>query len=211
MTKIENVAKLKSDIKKKNDFAETNKESAVEAVHNLSNAIENKEDLFLYCASLNYLNAYIKTGANKKQELVALLKEEFPNMKFKNGYGFKKFINVVITSILGNEFDDVNFERFPNENNLVMITINGLQFSYHGCFIYDSILEDVVKEEGKFKRGDSKKITGKKWEGLRLQPAAQDVFDFAMKLEGLSGIKYYELNKQNEEKPDSENDDGENE
>ena len=194
MTKINDVQKLKARLRKGENL-KTNPVSAKQAVENLSIAVLNKEDLFLFCASLNYLNAYIKSGGNKKQEVAQLLREEFPKMTFKNGYGFKRFVNVALLAILGNNFDDVTFERFPDQQNLIMITVNGLQFSYHGCFVYNNILPNVLNEEEKFKRGESKKVTGKDWEGLRLQPVAQEVFNFAMDLEGLSGIKYYDVRK----------------
>ena len=213
MRKISEVKKFKESLKNQSG-SQTNAQSAEQAVKNLSNAILNKEDLFLFCASLNYLNAYIKSGSNKNKELANLLKQEFPTMKFKNGYGFKKFVNIALIAILDKDFKGVTFRRFPNENGLVMITIDGLQFSYHGVGIYSSIIEDVKKEENKAKSDKSKKVGDKDWEGLRLQPVAQNVFDFASDLEGLSGVKYYELDSFKAKQRDQakeENNDEENE
>lgn len=197
MTNINDVNQLKHELKK-SEPAGTNLKSAKEAIKNLGLSILTKEDLFLYCASLNYLNAYIKSGSGKKQEVAKLLGEEFPQMHFKNGYGFKRFINVALLAILGNDFDNVTFARFPNENNLVMITIDGLQFSYHGAFVYNNVLVDVVNEEKKLKTGQPTKVSYKEWEGLRLQPVAQRLFDFAKDLEGLSGEMYFQNNNEND-------------
>lgn len=205
MNQLSDVKNFKADLRKNQNDMGTNPKSAKQAVKNLKLEILTKEDLFLYCASLNYLNAYIKTGGGKKQELARLLSETFPTMKFKNGYGFKKFINVALLAILGNDFDGVTFTLFPKENNLVMITINGLQFSYHGVCVYSNVLEDIKKEKEKLKKGQTTKVAYKEWEGLRLQPVAQKLFDFAKDLEGLSGEMYFQNNNENDHHNDCVN------
>lgn len=186
MQKIKTIDELKQKLKKMKNGNSLTMKYAETAVQNLNLVIENKEDLFLYCASLNYLNAYVKKSEGKKREVHKLLKKQFPKMNFQNGYGFKKFVNVAISAILDNDFENVTFRRFPQDKNLIIITIDGLQFSYHGILLYDRVLRDVIEEERKSINNQSRKIDNKKWEGLMLQPVAQEVLVFAENLEGLT-------------------------
>lgn len=177
------IREFKEKIKKKSGEFGLREECMEQAINNLAIHIKSKEDLFLYCASLNYLNRYIKLSkAKNDRKILESLKEKFPKMKFKNGYGFKKFINIALVSILDHDFEDVKFKRFSRENNLVMIVVDGIQFAFHGVFVFNDILEEIVKEEKMFGKGKKSKITDKQWEGLRLQPIAQEVYDFATEL-----------------------------
>ena len=186
MQKIKTIDELKQKLKKIKNGNALTKKYAETAVQNLNLVIETKDDLFLYCASLNYLNAYVKKGEGKKREVHKLLKKQFSKIYFQNGYGFKKFVNVAISAILDNDFENVTFRRFPQDKNLIIITIDGLQFSYHGILLYDRVLRDVIEEERKSINNQSRKIDNKKWEGLMLQPVAQEVLVFAENLEGLT-------------------------
>lgn len=125
--------------------------------------ILNKEDAFLYFASLNLLNTYVKQ-----------------DNKSKISYNFKSCVTSAFDSIIMNKID-ANY-CYDNIEKLLIVNIDGMQFSFHNVtpspkMIFAKQFPRLVGKEY-FKQQE--------WEGIRLQPVAQSLFKFANNLEGLS-------------------------
>lgn len=112
---------------------------------------KNEADVFLGCASINLVNAYMK---QKKPKL---------------GYNFRRHLNNLLKGI-----DDIKQPQtiqiiYDNSSNLqiLMVVICNFQFSYK--FVYYS--EQIRKIE-------APNII--EWDGLQKQPYAKTVFDYAL-------------------------------
>ena len=115
------------------------------------------DDFFLFFASINLLNAYVK-------------KDYITNKK----YDFKKNIISGIESLIKNSNSDI---KFCYNKNLTTIEINGLQFTFHNVEI-----SDVMKEH---------KYEDIEWLGVRLQPVASTIFEFANSLDNLTKKTFF--------------------
>lgn len=112
----------------------------------------NDSDLYLYFASINLLNRYIKQEKDKDVGL---------------GYGFKLFINVGLRRIVYNNFKNVKLNFSKNDdNNLLLIDIEGMQFSFHSVSAEKEIL-------------NSSNIADVKWDQIKKQVCALSVFNSA--------------------------------
>ena len=125
--------------------------------------INNKEDAFLYFASLNLLNTYVKQ--NKKSV----------------SYNFKNDVLSAFDTVIMNNIEGVTY-CYDSVEKAIIVDIDGLQFSFHN--VLPSPKMDFVRNfsaivETQFYKEQS-------WEGLRLQPVASTLFEYANNLSGLS-------------------------
>ena len=116
------------------------------------NFIEYKKvpDIFLACASMNLLNAYARTGSSKI------------------GYQYKRHLTEVIKGI-----EDIHQPKsiligYDNTNNMQLLIVQfwSFQFSFQAQRLSASIQQLI----------SSKPVT---WDGIRKQPHAKKIFDFA--------------------------------
>ena len=129
-----------------------------EAKQYIQRPIQDKRDAFLRLCSLNLLNAAIK-------------KKEF---KDSLSYGYIKpfvsrFVEYVITHTDNSYVDEMYYN---SEQKCMYIRCYGVQFSFHNIIITESISAFV----------DSKSNIPVQWDGVRLQPIAQDLFLLAKDL-----------------------------
>lgn len=112
---------------------------------------KNIADIFLGCAAINLVNAYMKQGESKL------------------GYNFKRHLIDLLKGIEDISQPNTIQVVFDNRSKLqiLMIVIWDFQFSYK--FVYYS---DVIKKL------ESPKII--EWDGLRKQPYAKTIFEFAL-------------------------------
>ena len=163
MLKIKQVENFKNSIKFSQKEPEIiSNEAFIRAKANIDTmCINNREDAFLYYSSLNLLNTYVKQNKNVS-------------------YYFKSCVTSAFDSIIENNLD-ASFYYDTNEH-LLIINIMGLQFSFH--YVKLSAKMNFAKN---FKNKLSKEYyKPQNWEGIRLQPVAESLFNFANNLEGLS-------------------------
>lgn len=125
--------------------------------------INTKEDAFLFFASLNLLNAYVKQN---KSEI---------------SYNFKLDVVSGFDTVIMNNIEGVHYSHDPKEK-AVIVEIDGFQFSFHN--VLPSAKMDYVKNFAK--TVDVKFYKEQQWEGIKLQPVAGTVFQYANNLNGLS-------------------------
>ena len=165
MYKLNDVLKLKQKIRESNAAPEVvSEESYLRAKANLDTMfINNEKDAFLFYASLNLLNTYVKQN------------------KDKISYAFKEDVKSGFDSIIVNKIKDATYCYDPAEKVLI-INIKGMQFSFHNVTPSAKMNFARMFE----KRLDRPYYAEQKWEGLRLQPVAETLFKYANNLEGLS-------------------------
>ncbi len=164
MFKLENVNDLKQILRENTTRERVPEDLMVIAEATVrSMCITNTQDAFLYFASLNLLNSYVKTD------------------KKNISYGFKRLVSAGIDGILANEVENVTFCYDAKEKSM-LINVAGLQFGFHNVKPNSSVkflMLNPGNENGKYYKQQS-------WEGVRLQAMAVSLFDFANNLEGLS-------------------------
>lgn len=169
------------------------------------NPVKTADDVFLICSALNVLNAYVKISTaraietfnkfyNAHPEIRNYLKEaaNIHNNNFKDYTKcaskqdtykcFKKMVKVLVKQIQNSPLkDDENIQISPQIDggmSLIMLQVNGVQFSFHRVPIYG--------EDTDLKEKMNNKDSYIQWKGLRLQPLATHTFYVATKLENLS-------------------------
>ena len=163
-----------------------NVDTARECAQNLFKEISTVEDLFLYCASLNYLNAFVKRDTSMTE---IILTEEVPGGYVRHGYSFKRYVNVALIRLMLDKFKNCSFVC-EKGGELVMINVCGVQFSFHNVKIYDKTKQLMNEEIKKHKNQKESTFLPEKWRGLRLQPIAGEVYRFAKELENLTNKKF---------------------
>lgn len=165
MFKLEDVEKLKNKLSGLQKEPEViSREDFIRAKTNVSiMTLETTEDAFLYFASLNLLNTYVKQ--NKKAI----------------SYGFKQEVISGFDAVINNGISGVTY-NYDKKEGVLVVNVAGMQFSFHQ--VLPSAKMDYVKN---FEFNlDQKYYSEKSWDGLRLQPVAKTVFEFASGLDGLS-------------------------
>ena len=154
-----------------------------ESVKILKSAIKTEDDLFLYCAALNYLNVFNKKYPN---EMVRILEKELNGKIVQNGYYFKNFVDKALMSLLANQdFTLSSFCTF-NSGRSVIIDIARVQFAFHNVKISKETKGLIDKEIEKKSKRIMSKYMPEQLEKLRLQPIAEPVLDYAKQLENLT-------------------------
>lgn len=165
-TQISNVSELKETLLARRQNNESKEfvpdEKAIAAKANIKTmAINNIQDMFLFYASLNLLNTYVKQ-----------------NKRSKHDYDFKKYVNFGLESVLANGgMKDVSFD-IDNKEGTTLVNVAGVQFSFH-YVMRSQALELAMRTKHPMYKPQQ-------WEGLRLQQSADTIFDWASNLEGLS-------------------------
>lgn len=167
MSKIQDVNSLKDSLKETSVTLDGKKEEISKTSVNRALAIidceiKTVQDAFLYFASLNLLNSYVKDHKNEIS------------------YRFKGKVIPAIDQIIKNGIENISF-GYEDSASCTLVNINGLQFTFHGTKLSD--LQTSAREENDANHGY---YTTEEWEGLRLQPLARSVFEFAEKLDGLT-------------------------
>lgn len=165
MSEIEKVYDLKSLAFLKESKPETiSEESFIRARANVSGMqLLNTEDAFLFYASLNLLNTYVKQNKNKIK------------------YGFKKHVTDAFDSAIVNQIEDISYS-YDDVEKLLIVNVSGMQFSFHN--VKPSAKMNFVRmSPDKEVRAYHKK---EEWEGFRLQPIAETLFKYANNLDGLT-------------------------
>ena len=121
--------------------------------------LDTTEDAFLYFASLNLLNAYVKQHKLKS-------------------YYFKSFIPSGIDKILQDKkLSNIKFTT-QTEGMLVIVQIFDMQFSFHGIKPSPVMQENMQNGSKYYQKFD--------WDGVRKQPQALEIYNFAKDLENLT-------------------------
>ncbi|WP_462413636.1 hypothetical protein [Neobacillus sp. Marseille-QA0830] len=130
-------------------FPEITEEQAMKAYIGALIEINDDIDAFYYFACMNLLNAFVK-----KDTAGAFLKR----------YQFKNYVAKGIEQVLSKKISRVFID-----NDVVYISIIGLQFSFHNIPLSKPLKDYKI----------SKQNTIQVWSGIRLQPAASLIFTYA--------------------------------
>jgi len=93
------------------------------------------------------------------------------NYSISKKYNFKKEVSKGIESLITWSPEGINYSY---NKSISIIDIDGLQFSFHNAEISE-LMEQKIANNDQIE-----------WEGIKLQPVAVSVFDFANTLKGLS-------------------------
>ena len=130
--------------------------SASKAYEILRGKINSKADLFCMLSATNLLNALIKR----------------PDCKKRFSYSFKRFLakslEDIITNRKGNLYDSIHYDK-----GCIYVRCYSLQFSFHNLMVNKNCINDL-----KMSGLDS----GEPWDGLRLQPYAEEIFNTSVKI-----------------------------
>lgn len=112
--------------------------------------VHNEEDVLLFCSALNLLNTYVKQ------------KDSDINYQFKGAVA--RLAKALCHKTIGN----IKVDFHPEENNLLIIKIFNMQFSFHGLrrtgLIYALASNDSYSEK-------------LEWDGIRKQTSASTIFN----------------------------------
>ncbi|MCC3668896.1 hypothetical protein [Terrisporobacter mayombei] len=114
--------------------------------------IKNKEDAFYFLSSMNLLNSYVK--------------KDYAQRDFAKKYKFKNYLLKGIEKLIKLNLKDVDIYW---DKKVVYIEISGIQFSFHNIYESKAISRFKTTKENKYQE----------WKGIRLQPLASDIFEFA--------------------------------
>jgi ArsR family transcriptional regulator len=111
------------------------------------------QSALLFFAAMNFLNAYVK--------------KPDADPHFHKRYMFKNDVARVLERLLQNPIDGVSVYLAPD---VTYVSVGGLQFSFHNL--------DKTEILTSYQRSDKNIV--QEWTGLRLQPAAKQVLDYAL-------------------------------
>ena len=111
------------------------------------------QSAMLFFAAMNFLNAYVK--------------KPDADLHFHKRYLFKFDVTRVLEAILQNPINGVSIYLAPD---VTYVNVGGLQFSFH----------NLEQTEILTTYQQSEKNNVQEWTGLRLQPAAKQVLDYAL-------------------------------
>lgn len=130
-----------------------NEEDAKLAMRMMNLAVDDAQSTLLFFAAGNFLNAYVK--------------KPYADPQLHKRYFFKNDVTWVIESLVRNPIGDVAVYLAQGVD---YVQVKGLQFSFHNLEMTDVL--------STFKQSDKNVL--QEWTGLRLQPAAKPIFDYAM-------------------------------
>lgn len=114
--------------------------------------IRNEKEAFLFFASMNLINSYVK--------------KDYANKSLMNNYTFEEYVSEGIEQVIMNDIKGVDIYF---ADNLVYIKLMNYQFSFHNVYS-TNIIE-------KYKKSSKNKY--QKWSGKRLQLIAVSIFNEA--------------------------------
>lgn len=129
-----------------------------EAKQYIQREVEHKNDVFITLCSLNLLNAAIKDKEYKKELSYRYIKPRV-----------SRFVEYVITHTDDSYVDEMYYN---SDQRCMYIRCYGVQFSFHNIIITENISAFV----------DFQSNIPVQWDGVRLQPIAQDLFLLAKDL-----------------------------
>ena len=122
--------------------------------------VENSYDVYLFLASINLLNTYVKQ--NKKAI----------------SYSFKSRIFFINDIIATSNFSDIKINYLASKSELLlMYEVLGVQFSFHGIIMEKGIWDMLKKYQAQFS-----------WDGIRKQKCAKTVFDTILSKKELTAL-----------------------
>lgn len=131
----------------------------------LFNNIRNKSDALYFFTAMNLMNAYVK--------------KPYADEYLKKNYRFKTYVAKALEQVISNIHDiSVYLDK-----NIAYVSIDGLQFSFHNVRPTKALEEYI----------ESPKNKKQEWTGIRLQPAAGMIFDWAENY-GKSDRKKFTMN-----------------
>jgi hypothetical protein len=154
LPEIINVDELLNEINKpKQEEYEIQKSDLMEAFGTLKILPKSEKDLFHSICCINLINAYL----SRRRKGTPILDKDAKLLK--NMYSFKSYLCDILTERINAE---IISDRIYIETGLIMIEVNGFQFSFHNIPLNET-LENFSRSI------DNKKI---EWSGKRLQPIA---------------------------------------
>jgi hypothetical protein len=149
-----NINELLKEINQpKKEEYEIQKSDLMEAFATMKILPKSETDFFHSLCCINLINAYLSRQRRGNQQV------EKDAKLFKNMYSFKAYLSEILTERIKAK----NFSApLYIEKNLIMVEINGFQFSFHNIPL-NEILETFSRSQ------DNNKI---EWSGKRLQPIA---------------------------------------
>lgn len=130
-----------------------NQEDAKLALRMTHLTINDTQSALLFFAAMNFLNAYVK--------------KPYADPHFHKRYMFKNDVARTLEVLITRPIEGVSIYLAQDVN---YVSVGGLQFSFHNLEKTDILSQ--------FKQSD--KNIMQEWTGLRLQPAAKPVFDYAL-------------------------------
>ena len=139
---------------------EIKKSDLMEAFGMMKIIPKNDTDFFHSLCCINLINAYLSRQRKGNQIL------EKDSKLFRNMYSFKSYLSEILT-------ERIKAKTFSApvyiEKNLIMVEINGFQFSFHSVPLGETL-------ENFSRSGDNRKI---EWSGKRLQPIATLLLNYS--------------------------------
>lgn len=132
------------------------KSSIMEALAIMKIEPTDESDYFHCFSALNLINSFV--NVNKKTNI--------NNKLFRDMYFFKTYLSKHLESLLQKPCENVDFYI---DDNLVIVFIKGFKFSFHNVPLSPHLIE--------YKQSNLN--TEIQWEGKRLQPLAQLIFDYS--------------------------------
>jgi len=151
------LSKFKDEISNITEYENITEEKATQANHASLIKIKNTIDAFYFFSSINLLNAYVKDPKRNKNIV--------------GSYRFKKYLLNGIEQIIVDKIKDVKI-YISKEEDVIYIKIFNFQFSFHSVGSSDIIMNYSKTNRNIFQ----------KWEGIRLQPISQIIFNKAIEL-----------------------------
>lgn len=132
---------------------EMQKSDLMEAFGTMKMLPKNENDFFHSLCCINLINAFLSRQRQGKQQLGK------DNKLYRNMYSFKTYLSVILTQRIKVK----NFSApIYIDKNLIIIEINGFQFSFHNIPLNEAL--------DAFSKSSDNKII--EWKGKRLQPIA---------------------------------------
>lgn len=150
--------------------------------NNLDGIIENiavedveKADINVRCMALESIEDYFLFFSSLNL-LNSYVKKDYANSK---KYNFKKEVTKGIESLIAWKPDGITYSY---NKDISVIDVAGLQFSFHNIEI-----SKLLEQKSKYN-------TEINWDGIRLQPSAVSIFNFANSLRGLTKKSMFGFN-----------------
>lgn len=125
---------------------------AIEAYKSVLLPILTEADAFLFCASMNLMNAYVKRAHESSE--------------FRKRYKFKLHLARGLEEIIRNRVSGVQIHV---SKNVTYVTVRGHQFSFHNVILTRRLWAYMSSSENGVQQ----------WTGRRLQPVALRIFNEA--------------------------------
>lgn len=128
--------------------------------------LNNWADVYLFCASINLINTYVKQ----------------PNSKV--GYAFKSRTHFLANTLAQNTFEGIKIDsKISPSNSLFIVDIYGIQFSFHNVRFDEEIWKRLKDYQAQIP-----------WDGIRKQKCANTIFEVSYALKERTNLTKYSEN-----------------